>query len=81
MSRYQQNILWLGLILITLNIIVNYNEFKAIIFGGGPSGDAGGTSSIPAPSNTTPPATNNPVMAPGQLPVQPQTTPTGIQTV
>lgn len=35
MNRYQVNIIWLGLILIALNIIVNLSELKSVIFGGG----------------------------------------------
>ena len=34
MNKYQQNILWLGLILIALNIVVNIGEFKSVILTG-----------------------------------------------
>lgn len=71
MTRYQSSIIWLGLILIALNVIVEIGQFKSVLFGG-PSGNAGGKPSVPTPSNKTPPAAP---LAPGQLPVQPNPTP------
>lgn len=59
MTRYQTNIIWLGLILIVLNIIVNIGEFKSILFGG-PSGNGGNTG-----SGVTPP--QHPPLAPGPM--------------
>jgi hypothetical protein len=34
MSKYQTSIIWLGLILIALNVIVNLSEFKSVLFNG-----------------------------------------------
>lgn len=59
MNRYQTNIIWLGLILIALNIIVNIGEFKRVLFGG-PSGNAGNSGPV-----ITPP--KNPPVAPGPM--------------
>ena len=62
MSRYQTSIIWLGLILITLNLIANISEFKSVIFGG-PSGNGSNPGSVPVPN----PASSNPPMAPGPM--------------
>jgi hypothetical protein len=40
MNKYQTNVLWLGLILITLNVIVNIGTFKSVLFSG-PSNTGG----------------------------------------
>lgn len=60
MNRYQTSIIWLGLILIALNIIVNLGTFKSVLFGG-PSGNGNGN-----PNGVTPP-TKNPTLAPGVM--------------
>lgn len=59
MTRYQTNIIWLGLILIVLNIIVNLGDVKSVLFGG-PSGNGGNNGS------GIPPASHPPV-APGPM--------------
>lgn len=77
MTRYQNSIIWLGLILIALNVIVNIGSFKAVLFGG-PSGNAGASASVKPPSNSnTNPSTP---LAPPQLPVT-QQTPPGVMTL
>jgi hypothetical protein len=38
MNRYQTNIIWLGLILIALNLVVNLAEVKSVIFNGASAG-------------------------------------------
>jgi hypothetical protein len=58
MTRNQTTILWLGLILIGLNLIIRLGDFKAVIFGS------------PAPANPAP-TTGNPPLAPGQSPTPP----------
>lgn len=60
MTRYQTSIIWLGLILITLNIIVNLGTFKSVLFGG-PGGNGNGS-----PNPVTPP-NRNPPLAPGMI--------------
>ena len=62
MTRYQTSIIWLGLILVVLNLITNIGEFKSMIFGG-PSGNGGNPGSVPAPN----PANSNPPQAPGTM--------------
>jgi hypothetical protein len=78
MSRYQRDIIWIGLILIVLNIIVNIGDVKSIIFGG-PSGNAPAKPTGPTPVPSTPKP--SPAIAPGQLPIQPQQTPPGTSVV
>jgi hypothetical protein len=41
MTRQQSTVIWLGLILVTLNLIVNIAEVKAVIFGGSAAKPAG----------------------------------------
>jgi len=48
MTRYQSDILWLGLILIALNIVVNISGFKTLIFGSGTTTNSNATKT---PSN------------------------------
>lgn len=62
MTRYQTSIIWLGLILIVLNLVVNIGEFKSVIFGG-PGGNGGGGNTGPTPN----PTNNNPPLAPGPM--------------
>jgi hypothetical protein len=54
MNSYQTNIIWLGLILIALNLIVHIGEVKSVIFNG-----ATGSGSSPGSSGN--------VLAPGPL--------------
>lgn len=58
MTRYQVDIIWLGLILVALNIIVNFSQVKSVLSG----------SAASAP-NASSPSPN--VLAPGQFPNQP----------
>jgi len=72
MTRDQTSILWLGLILIALNIILNLAEFKSVIFG---SGSAAPSDNAPSGNSNAPlaPGAPPPRVAPGQP--QPQNTP------
>lgn len=63
MTRDQQNVIWIGLILIALNIVVNLGQFKATVFGKGPTGDA----SNQTPQTLPAPGTSNPPVAPGPM--------------
>lgn len=76
MTRYQTSIIWLGLILILLNLVANMGEFKSVIFGG-PSGNGGngGTGPTPNPSNNNPPLAPgpmNPIVGPTTQPTPPK---------
>lgn len=55
MTRQQTTVLWLGIILIGLNIVVHIADVKAVIFGG----------KAPAAKTSSPPPTVNPPLAPG----------------
>jgi len=75
-NKYQQNIIWLGLILIVLNLVVNIGEFKSVLFGT-PAGDgstSGGNNLTPT---TIQPTQLMSVTHPAQTPAQPQPTPAG----
>lgn len=50
MTRDQETILWLGLILVALNVIVHLSDFKAVIFGGPVNAGKGGVN-IPGIGN------------------------------
>jgi hypothetical protein len=57
MSKAQSSVIWLGLVLVTLNLIIHIGEIKSVIFGG-----SGGSASAPAQnpgSNATPAPTPN----------------------
>lgn len=54
MNSYQTNIIWLGLILVLLNIVVNATEFKAVIFNKGTATTAQKTTAPTHPQQTTP---------------------------
>lgn len=81
MTRDQQSVIWLGLILIALNIIVNLGQFKATIFNKGPAGNPATPSNGPTPGPSTPNT-----LAPGPLNTptfggngnSPQQTPTSV---
>lgn len=76
MTRYQSSIIWLGLILIVLNLIAHIGEFKSIIFNG-PSGNGGnpGTGPTPNPPSSSPPLSPgpmNPIVGNQSQPTPPQ---------
>jgi hypothetical protein len=56
MTKDQQSIIWLGLIVIALNIIVNLSEFKTVLFNKGPAGNAGAATPVPSPGTSKTPA-------------------------
>lgn len=64
MSRYQNTILWLGLVLIALNLVIHIADIKALLFGGKVSGKTEGNVNQP-PQGTT--QTPNQNLAPGPL--------------
>ena len=69
MTRQQTTVLWLGLILIFLNIIVHIGDVKGVIFG---------QKSANPPKTTNPPPAGNAgkgVLAPGPLSPSAQPTP------
>jgi hypothetical protein len=52
MNSYQVNIVWLGLILITLNVVVHLGEFKSVLFTPSPAAKTASTQTgITTPSN------------------------------
>jgi hypothetical protein len=52
MSKYQSNIIWLGLIMIVLNIAVHMSEVKSVIFGNGTTTTSSSTSSTSVGTNS-----------------------------
>jgi hypothetical protein len=44
MSQHQTTVIWLGLVLIALNLILNLAELKSVIFSGSTGGGSGGGS-------------------------------------
>ena len=60
MNQYQVNIIWLGLILIALNIIINFSELKSVLGGSATSSSSGSSGSSASQSQQN-------VIAPGQL--------------
>lgn len=80
MTRDQQNIIWLGLILIALNIIVNLADFKTVIFNkdSGPAGNAGASAPVPTPGNSNPPVAPGPMSPIYGNGNQPQNTPPSV---
>lgn len=79
MTRQQNTVLWLGLILIFLNIVVHIGDVKSVIFKQH-SGPANITN--PPPANTGNSINpQNPPIAPGPLSPNAQPTPPGVQTV
>lgn len=73
MSKAQNTVIWLGLILITLNLLVNIGELKSVLFGGGASTTANTT---PTNNASTPPQTSTPAQTPPSV-----QTPSGVQAV
>lgn len=70
MTRDQETILWLGLILVALNLIVHIGDFKKVLFGGpvnAPTVNIPGTS-IPNPFGSVP-NINIPGVGPVPIPV------------
>lgn len=64
MTRDQQSVIWIGLILIALNLVVNRAQVKATIFNkGGPTGDASKTT----PPSIPPKGPSTPSVAPGPM--------------
>lgn len=45
MTRQQNTVIWIGLILIAFNIIINVSEFKGILFGGSKNTASSGSTS------------------------------------
>lgn len=66
MTRDQVTVLWLGLIIVALNLIVNLGTVKQVIFGT----NTGGLLSAPQ---------GNPVQNPSQQPATQTTTPSNVQ--
>jgi hypothetical protein len=74
MTRAQSTVIWLGLVLVALNIVVHINDVKALIFGGTaasgtptPANTPAGNSVIPSHPSPSP----QPTPEPNQVPLAP----------
>lgn len=74
MTRYQNTVIWLGLVLVAFNIIIHISDVKTLLFGGAVSGKSEGNpvqapqgqtstpaqNQVPTPTpNASPASTNN----------------------
>ncbi len=72
MTKQQNTVIWIGLILITLNLVIHIADLKQLLFGGHVSGKTeGNPAQPPQGQNKTPPN----VLAPGPLDQPPGGTP------
>lgn len=76
MTNHQSTVIWLGLVLIALNVVVHIADLKTVLFGSGSSSSSSSAgqaqSSAPSGASTTPPN----VLAPGPLNQSPNPAPT-----
>ena len=64
MTKQQNTVIWLGLVLIALNLVIHISDLKTLLFGGNVSGKTeGNVNQPPQGQSNTPPN----VLAPGPL--------------
>lgn len=69
MTNHQSTVIWLGLILVTLNLIINAGEIKSVLFGGGNSSSSNPVNQPQGNATQTPTPQPNPSPTPASVSV------------